>query len=421
MKKFSLWIMVIGMMCLAMPMQAQDTNLIMRDVVLRYAGGDKFGTLALVVCNTSNRPVRLSNSTMSIEANGITVDVSAGEVLNQQECMHYFNADSDFTTFGITDTGIITVTATLDDESHSFDVDIRQLTTIGAQTSLENYQSCLGNSDHIGCFLDVYDTPLDNPAEVKIQYGQFFVITPLEHERLGALYALDLAQCTKNVSAYLGVDLPVQALSRRLLIDETRSGSSAGGNFIMTFAPSTTFSLMRSNLGEWWSALNNDGCLDPHETTHIFVYNTPIPGWFNEGLATFMEDTSRTNARQPMGTDCLDGAFVSMYYGSREEIPFLSLQNADYDASLPGIYYYWTSACFWEHIRITYGDEAIAQIVGLLTTFRDPIYNGCPFNRPLPETRFLRDVVVPVVGEDILIWTEANLNVGADYSGCEMD
>ncbi len=411
--------MVIGMMCLVIPIQSQDTNLMMRDVVLRYAGGDEFGTLALVVCNTSNRPVRLSNSTMSIEANGVTVDVSASEVLNPYECMHYFNADSDFATFGISEAGVIPVTAMLNDESQSFDVEIPQLVTLGAQTSLENYQSCLRYSDHIGCFMDVYDTPLDNPAEVKIQYGRFFVIVPLEHERLAPLYVRDLAQCTKNVSAYLGVDLPVQTLSRRLLMDETRSGSSAGDNFIMTFAPSTTFSLMRSNLGEWWWALNNNGCLDPHETTHIFVYNTPIPGWFNEGLATFMEDTSRTNAREVMPTTCLDGAFVSMYYGTPQEVPFLSLQNADYDASVPGIYYYWTAACFWEHIRTTYGDEAIGQIVQLLVTFRDSVYNGCPFDRPLPETRFLRDVVVPVVGEDILIWTEANLNVGADYTGCE--
>ena len=411
--------MVIGMMYLAIPMQAQNTNLMMRDVVLRYAGGDEFGTLALVICNTSNRPVRLSNSTMSIEANGVTVDVSASEVLNQRECMHYFNTDSNFATFGITEARVISVTTTLNDESRSFDVDIPQLTTIGAQTSFENYQSCLRYSDHIGCFTDVYDTPLDNPAEVKIQYGRFFVITPLEHERLGALYAIDLAQCTNNVSAYLGVDLPVETLSRRLLIDETGSGSAAGDNFIMTFAPSMVFSQFRTNLGEWWSALNNDGCLDPHEITHIFVYQTPISSWFNEGLATFMEDTSRTNARDVMPTTCLDGAFVSYYYGSHEEVPFLSLQNADYDASLPGIYYYWTSACFWEHVRVMYGDEAIAQIVQLLTTFRDPIYNGCPFDRPLPETRFLRDIVVPVIGDDILIWTSANLNVGAEYTGCE--
>lgn len=85
-----------------------------------------------------------------------------------------------------------------------------------------------------------------------------------------------------------------------------------------------------------WQYFANGGCAELTARNHTYCYrHHTIPFWMNEGLATFMEDTSRTNYRDVMSIECLDGKFASYYNGTREEIPFMSLQNAKYDFNVP--------------------------------------------------------------------------------------
>jgi len=400
---------------------AQDQTVVLRDVILRYEAEQEFGTVALVICNSERQRIALADIKMSLTVDDTQVEITSDESLEGMMCMHYYAPDSTFATFGITQAGTFTVTATLNEDTLQKEVMIPQLTTIGQASSQDDYVACREQDTHRGCFHHLYDTPATDPAEIKLQLGEFFVIAPAEYESVALFYTLDLAQCMTNVLTYFGLDLSTPQLTRRLVVDNAFSGSYAGIDFILTGSDESFFRSMQAQLPDRWQHFANGGCADPHETTHIVVAITPIPVWMNEGLATFMEDTSRTNYRDVMSIGCLDGKFVSYYYGNREEIPFMSLQNAEYDFNIPGIYYYWTGACFWEHIRVTYGDEAIAQIIQRLVTFRNPVYNGCPFERPQPDILFLRDVVVPIIGADIITWTQANLDVDETYTGCEQN
>jgi hypothetical protein len=151
------------------------------------------------------------------------------------------------------------------------------------------------------------------------------------------------------------------------------------------------------------------------------VSETVIPGWLNEGLATFMESPERVNYHTSFPTTCLfdENKFVSYNSGGREEIPFLNLMNDQYDSSVPGIHYYFTASCFWVYLDEHYGHEAIQQIAQGLVAHHDSVFRGCPIDTR-PDVYFIRDIVTPVLGEDITPILQQMFGIdNALYTGCE--
>lgn len=408
-------LMVLICLLMGAPYAEAQSTLEIRNVILRYDGEHELGTFAVVVCNDATVPAR--NFEIELEVNGTSITI-VGDLLNQG-CMHYFDAEATFAIFGIAAGDTITVIASIDDQTLSADVTVDNLTALGERSDVVMYDSCMQSGDHSECYNLMFDTPTAH--EVKVQTGLYFVIVPIEHERLAALYLLDLARCVANVGAYFNIDIPSLVMRRLLVTDGSESGSYASGDGITTFGNDALFRQLSTGNREKWQFLYDGGCSDPHEVTHIFLSQTVIPGWFNEGLATYMEDTKRSNSNMQFGTECLfdENKFVSYYYGEREEIPFMNLTNDHYDPSVPGIYYYFTASCFWVYLDEHYGQEAIQQIVQSLITNRDPVFQGCPIDTR-PDVYFIRDIVTPVLGEDITPVLQRMFGLNDElYTGCE--
>ncbi|PJF22772.1 MAG: hypothetical protein CUN56_04325 [Phototrophicales bacterium] len=327
----------------------------LRNIILRYDGTHELGTFAVVVCNHAIIPAR--DFEINLEANDTTITI-VGERLNQG-CMHFFDAESSFDVFGLQDGQTVTVTATLQDQTLQQDIVVDTLSHQGERSNPDMYEACMQSGSHADCYHLMFDTP--TPDEIKVQSGSYFVITPIDHERLAAFYLFDLLQCSQNISEYFAVDAP-PVIMRRLIISDGYSGSYAAVDDITTLNTDAGFRSMGANLPNWWNQINNGGCGDPHETTHIFVSETVLPGWLNEGLATFMEDTSRTNHHSPIPVRCLfdENKFATEYAG---EVTFTNLMNDQFDPTVPSIYYYFSAACFWVYLEDQYGQETIQQIV----------------------------------------------------------
>ena len=410
-------LLLFAILLLPAPISAQADAPVYTDaVMLRYDGQSTNGTIAPLVCNSAQTPT--DALPVSVSVNGETVTLDAPSI-PAQNCAAVFDASSDFTTFGITAAGTYTVSVSVDAHTLEADVTIDAITPTGTEADFDAYANCRANNPHSECFANILDAPSSDPHEIRYQMGTFAAVGPAAYETLIPLYAVDMQICTTNIADYLALELP-PLVSRRLLIAEGYSGSFAGDTYIQTLlSESTMDEFIDRARDEWWPFLIDGGCLDPHETTHIFVNNTPIPGWLNEGLATFMQDTERTNHSEPFPTQCNDETFVSSYFGAEMEIPYLSLQNSAYNLEEPTIHYYYTGACFWDHLANTYGQEAIQQIVNDLITYRDPAFNGCSIDPPRPDVAFLRDIVMPIVGDEIAVYTQEHFDFSTDYTGCE--
>lgn len=409
---------VLVLICLLMGgasyTEAQST-LEVRDIILRYDGEHELGTFAAVVCNPAIVPAR--NFEIALEANGTSVTI-VGDLLNQG-CMHYFDAAATFDVFGIAAGDTVTVTASIDEQTFTSDVVVDNLNALGTRSNVEMYESCLQTGSHAECYDLMFDSPA--PHEVKVQAGAYFVIAPIDHERIASRYLLDLEQCAVSVGDYLGLEQPPLVMRRLLVTDGGESGSYASVDGITTFGSDPTFRQHLVDNWQKWQFLYDGGCSDPHEMTHIFVSETVIPGWLNEGLATFMESPERVNYHTSFPTSCLfdENKFVSYNSGGREEIPFLNLMNDQYDSSVPGIHYYFTASCFWVYLDEHYGHEAIQQIAQGLVANRDSAFRGCPVDTR-PDVYFIRDIVTPVLGEDITPVLQQMFGIDdVLYTGCE--
>ena len=397
---------------------AQEQRLIIQDIVMRYDGAQEFGTLAIFVCNISTRPTRMPD--MILRANGVEITISGGDFLSRRQCDYYFNPETTFQTFGITEAQVVTVAAILNDQQVDSDVTIGSLGRVGTRTSLVNYQQCRREYDLRSCVLYTIDTPLSDPQEIKVGTEDYFIIAPRMFEDLIPFYMVDLHNCARNISTYLGVDMP-ESISRRIIINDDWSGSEAWSDgFILTHLPSDTIRNFLTELDDWWSRISDNHCADPHESTHIFVNNTVIPYWLNEGLATYMEDVNRTRywSTLPMPVGCVGDGFISYYSGRRTQERLLNLRGDKFDPNILDVKYYYSGACFWDYIRQNHGDEAVAQILQrLLTVGAIPnSHGGCIANQ---SVYFMRDIVIPVIGSDILSWSENALGIGEFYTGCE--
>jgi len=404
-------------------MAQADEPLTVPTVMLRYDGQAEQGTFAPLVCNTTDEAI----DGFEVSINGQMVPPLA-EPLPAMNCAAIYDADSDFATFDVSDIGEHDVSVIIEIDGAAVvqletTVTITQMGPEGPLADRASYTNCLTGAEHAECVGFMQGTPLADPHEIRYVDGTFSATGPAEFEALIPWYAREMHNCATQVADYLALDLP-ELITYRLVVTEAYTGSFAGINEITTQGDDSMFELFLDSIGEeWWAILIGGICQNPHETTHIFVAGTPIPGWFNEGLATFMEDPARIETDVEVTTECLEDQFVSYFYGPREEIDYKSLMAADYDFELPPIYYYWTASCFWVHLETTYGQEAVQQVVNDLVTYRDPDSTmGCPLDAAdYDDPYFMRDIVVPIVGEEILDFTQEKFNVNAMYTGCIWD
>ena len=142
------------------------------------------------------------------------------------------------------------------------------------------------------------------------------------------------------------------------------------------------------------ASVNYNYCPGGHEEVHRFVHLTKIPGWANEGLATYLENKfagsspGYFNPPNKSTVICKTTSFNATPFegGSKKDIPFRDLIN-DFNKN-PKIYSYYTASCFWDYIENKFGIIKVREILNNLYNLKD-------------SEHFIKNAVVPAVGNSI--------------------
>lgn len=422
------------------PPAAEASDLTVHQVLLRYDGALTLGTVELTLCNFGRAEGVAARVT--IEIDGAAFDLPPPGVVSVGTCMDVFDPAASFPDYGIDAPGAFTVTAAVtptdpaDDAANDMITEkiwVERLEPRAAD--LGAYASCVAlTGTFVECYTRVPFDVMDDPHEVGKGDGDSMAIVPAEYELLAAWIVADNRRCVTSLSNYFGVELG--RYSQRVVETPVQTSFPVfafGPTIIAVEAVRETLLASVSDLPAAWEGIRQGWCWNSHELTHLFLGMTPIPGWLDEGLASYMSEPfhasgfgqfTGTNAGpvpppalEPHETiGCRITGFDLTVGGSSNFYRFEDLDAPDYDPLARGLYYA-TGACFWDHIATTYGGDAVARIVQRLIAVRSPQYESC--TPEFKATAFLRDFVEPVIGEDISALTEERFGFGLLWNGCE--
>jgi len=204
----------------------------------------------------------------------------------------------------------------------------------------------------------------------------------------------DNLNCISILKDKFKIDLPVPAKTRLLVLYRLAVGNEqpiayANSQGIVNIYTIERYKSTIVNIDYFRRKINEEKvCLNSHEMTHVFVSDTQIPLWANEGLATYAE---KEFGRYGAEIECREnGWYGPDYYGGDKEHPYSDLSKSLGESGEPGIYWYYTGYCFWVYIQEKYGESAITEILQELKK-----------NKNNYSLDFLRDIVNKVLNEDI--------------------
>ena len=218
----------------------------------------------------------------------------------------------------------------------------------------------------------------------------------------------DTLNCIPILKDKFKIDLPAPAKTRllildRLTMDNEQPVSYATSPGIVNICTIEGYQSTIANIDYFRKKINEEKvCLNLHEMTHVFVAETPIPMWANEGLATYAEkefDPSRAEV------ECREnGWYGPSYYGGDDiEQPYSDLSKPSGQNGEPGIYWYYTGYCFWIYIQERYGESTIPKILQELKK-----------NENNYSLDFVKDIVNKVLNEDITEITKEKFGVPSE-------
>lgn len=397
--------------------------------LLRYDGAQPEGTFEMTVCNTGAGTA--SPFEGEINVNGIAARMVYSEKLQPSECADLFDPASTFSTFGVNQPGSIQVLASISPEdsndpqgNNTFSTSMSVLHLSPAVDNLTDYKNCRSTQGHEFCWAHAPSTPMgENPHEVLKEGHNIGVIVPQEFEPLAALHITDLTTCRPYISEYLGIDYPtsIPYTMRLMVAPESMHAASLVG--IELISPGDMLQGILSGhqqLFNWNYSLNGQ-CSEAHEITHLFVMDTPIPGWLNEGLATYIDSSKTIQAVHDEALRCTDTGIVRINSEGGEEVePYIDLtspleQAVDFNdqygvpITFARTRFYDTGACFWDYVERTYGHQAFQQVIQALDARRSGEW--C--------VPFLSDIVNPALGTDISAEIETMFGFHAQKSVCD--
>ena len=406
------------------PLQS-PADLTIWQTLLRYDGQQPQGTFEITVCNLGVETAPPFEADLT--ANGVTRRLAASEALAQYGCVSLFDPASNFETFSITQTGNVTVSAVLypasegdppDNNTSQTEVALPSIGPVSGN-SMPQYLECRKQYSHNDCMQFLPQDPPADPPMIKKQSGPFIVLAPSADSYLAAGYLADNVLCAERLETYLGFP-PQHPITQHLIYSEGSGMVHSAAMGILMEIPEENEAVF-SNLVDYypnnWEATLKGDCHNEHEMTHLFLKYLPLPGWLNEGLATYMEGGDRITSEQGGPLECRENGWYGEDWndGQIKENPYLSL-TAPYDPIMRRYYYYSTS-CFWDYLESSYGHEKFQQIMQQLVSYRDPIYAECSPERK--SIYFIRDIVRPIIGDDISPITQARWGFGETYTGCE--
>ncbi len=398
-----------------------NTDLAVWQILLRYDGALLQGTLEATICNIGSSPSQPFE--VVITANGVSRQIAAQEGLAPQKCAAVFDQQASFETFGITQLQSVSVKVEVfsihsdDPPSNNLleqDVDIPVLIPRSDPNQVAEYQECRNEFEHWECIDLLYGEPAAvDPLEVKKQWGDYAAIVPYEYEAIAALALADLRLCTEDLEAYLGIPLPVEPIYEHFALSEEISTNYASAVHIVLIARQNSpyFSDLAAGAHVFinWENVFTGKCSQAHELAHVFVANTHIPGWLNEGLATYMAQPGRVEWFSEAAYRCEETGWTDLSpYGSQEFTPYVPLDEKGEDLVDEVGNYYITGACFWDYFETTYGKEAFQQVVQLMAL--TDLTEECP--------PFLPTFVQPIIGQDISDVTFERFGFDNEFSMC---
>ena len=257
---------------------------------------------------------------------------------------------------------------------------------------------CDNSEDRETCVPDCMYTPMED-EDVISEDNVIIIYNKKLGEEWPKLELKDALNCISILRDKFKIDLSEPAKTKLLILDklvgnDERAYSSASPFGIINFWHS-----IPANIDYFREKIEEEKiCLNFHEITHVFVSKTPIPGWANEGLATYAEKEFNKYGAE---VECREnGWYGSGYYGGTIEQPYSDLSKPPGQNGEPGIYWYYTGYCFWVFIQERYGDSAMIEILQELKKNED--------NYSLD---FLKDIVNKVLNEDITEITKERFGV----------
>lgn len=225
------------------------------------------------------------------------------------------------------------------------------------------------------------DAPSLSPQEKALSlYGKFLVIFPDESsfKEIAENNLISNYFCYLKIQDVLGIE-PDPLIDTNFIYEKIRisdiSQSSATQNAIVSAAPMAYWQNYKTNnLPLTKEYISNDFCPNDHEMTHLFVANTPIYHWLNEGLATYMEYKIGYKKQLNLSEICQPNKILYPYYGTAysypENAPTNRMNLAVYEAQYPLSLYYYTGACFWYEVENIYGPQKLKEIMKALASRR---------------------------------------------------
>ncbi|OGJ42010.1 hypothetical protein A3I58_01575 [Candidatus Peregrinibacteria bacterium RIFCSPLOWO2_02_FULL_39_10] len=251
--------------------------------------------------------------------------------------------------------------------------------------------------------------------------GQFAVIVPTGYELLAEKHLDDLQYCFPLLKEQLGlVPFYNKVYVVFPLADESKSYASTSTSSIYYYRTKDQLdSAQKSFKKRSDEGLNfgvgPDSCINAHEFTHIFTGELHLPRWANEGIAEYMITQMPDVKDKP--SYCADDV---LHFKSLKDEKFEPYSDLSKSFGVPDVdesnedYLYETGACVFDYISEKYGQDKIKLIMQRFAEYAanhepDEII-GKDMNR-FSSKIFIREGIVPVIGEDAKVWLKKMFNL----------
>ncbi|NQV07427.1 hypothetical protein HQ535_12830 [bacterium] len=398
-------------------------DLVIHQIILRYDGVSGAGTFEATVCNQGFEAVQGIH--LAITANGTEALISVDDVIEAETCISYHDDTMDLPAYGVDQPSrvpvfaeVVAISGDPDGNNTLFeDIEVETITMTAPDGQLAAYRDCRASSNHRNCVGLVPYHPIPDEGEVMKVSGEFIAIAPAEFEQVAAFAIADNRNCATPMRNYLGIQGPPVIAGRVVVADDYSGGYAAPFVEIYSVQSYDEWQRLLGEMGWWWRDVIGGYCGNSHEMTHLLLGELPLPGWLNEGLATFMEDTDRSHDQTEQPVECRETGWYGwdMAVSADAEVPYRDLMVFDPDVF--GIYYYYTGMCFWDYIEQEFGPEKVREIVRETVQYRDPRFNGC--SDFTDTVLFIRDIVNPILGVDISSLTNERWGFDDTFTGCE--
>lgn len=284
---------------------------------------------------------------------------------------------------------------------------------------LDKFYECIANNYENGkynCTKYCFTEPFED--ETKLEKGEYIVIVPGGYEELGNYKLEWMANCYEDIGNYLGIkaNLFSKNIVNRFKYLKGQYYSVAFIKGVASYYDEETINNYMANMIAGGMQKNINSCsgdILKHELTHIYLMNTPIPKWLDEGLATYIPYKDTDSIK------CEEEGYIydDSYYKYENLSNTIGVPFEDYHR------YYQTGYCFWDYIEKTYGHDKFQQILSKLAEYRDTIgvskdgealFELCYD----PTFYFIEKIIIPVLSIDISDVTEIKFGFGHGFVGC---